>query len=47
MDNAKEDERFMRAAIEEARAAEERGDVPIGAVIVYQGGVICKGYNQR
>ena len=37
----------MRAAIEEAQVAEENGDVPIGAVIVYQGRIIAKGYNQR
>ena len=43
----KEDERFMRAAIEAARIAEENGDVPIGAVIVCQGRIIAKAYNQR
>jgi tRNA(adenine34) deaminase len=47
MDSTKEDERYMQAAIEQARVAEENGDVPIGAVIVYQGRVIGKGYNQR
>lgn len=41
------DERFMQAAMEEARIAEENGDVPIGAVIVYQDQVIGKAYNQR
>lgn len=29
------DERYMRLAIEEAKAAEELGEVPIGAVVVY------------
>lgn len=41
------DRRFMRAAIESARIAEENGDVPIGAVIVYQNQIIGKAYNQR
>jgi len=43
----KQDERFMKVAIEQARIAEENGDVPIGAVIVYQNQIIGKAYNQR
>jgi len=43
----KEDERFMRVAIESAKIAEENGDVPIGAVIVYKNQIIAKAYNQR
>jgi len=42
-----EDVRFMRLAIEQARIAEENGDVPIGAVIVYQNQIIGRAYNQR
>lgn len=41
------DERFMRLAIDQAYIAEEKGDVPIGCVIVHQGRVIAKGCNQR
>jgi len=41
------DERFMRMAIDAAHIAEENGDVPIGAVIVYQEKVIGRAYNQR
>jgi len=41
------DVRFMRAAIEAAKIAEENGDVPIGAVIVYKNQIIAKAYNQR
>lgn len=41
------DERFMRIAIREAMAAEEAGDVPIGAVIVKDGQIIGKARNQR
>ena len=37
----------MQAAIESAKIAEENGDVPIGAVIVYQNQIIGKAYNQR
>ena len=47
MSNSKEDERFMRVAIESAKIAEENGDVPIGAVIVYKNQIIGKAYNQR
>jgi len=41
------DERYMRMAIDQAYIAEENGDVPIGCVIVYEGRVIAKAYNQR
>ncbi len=41
------DQRFMRAAIAAAEIAEENGDVPIGAVIVYKSQIIGKAYNQR
>ncbi len=41
------DQRFMRVAIESAKIAEENGDVPIGAVIVYKNQIIAKAYNQR
>jgi len=41
------DERYMRMAIDAAQVAEENGDVPIGAVIVYQSQVIGRAYNQR
>lgn len=41
------DEQFMRKAIDAAMIAEENGDVPIGAVIVYQNQVIGRAWNQR
>jgi tRNA(adenine34) deaminase len=47
MSSSKENQRFMRLAIEQAQIAEENGDVPIGAVIVYQEQIIGKAYNQR
>jgi len=37
----------MRGAIEPAKIAEENGDVPIGAVIVYKDQIIGRAYNQR
>ena len=41
------DEKYMRLALAEARAALEHGDVPIGAVIVRDGSVIARAHNQR
>jgi len=38
---------FMQAALEQARLAARRGEVPIGCVIVKDGKIIAKGYNQR
>ena len=37
----------MQKAVEQAKIAEENGDVPIGAVIVYKDQIIAKAYNQR
>ena len=37
----------MRQAIEAARIAEENGDVPIGAIVVYENQIIGRAYNQR
>ncbi|MDR0907406.1 MAG: nucleoside deaminase [Rikenellaceae bacterium] len=42
---AQRDEFFMRAAILEARAALERGEVPIGAVVVCAGAIVGRGHN--
>jgi tRNA(adenine34) deaminase len=36
----------LRAAIDEARAAERDGEVPIGAVIVQNGEIIARGQNR-
>lgn len=43
----KKDEDYMRLAIEEAKKALEIEEVPIGAIVVYQGKVIGKGYNLK
>jgi len=41
------DEQYVQKAIEQAKIAQENGDVPIGAVIVYQNQIVGKAYNQR
>ncbi len=43
----KNDEFFMRAAIEEAKLAAEIGEVPIGAVVVRNGEIIARAHNER
>jgi tRNA(adenine34) deaminase len=40
-------EQYMRIAVDEAKIAQENGDVPIGAVIVHNNQIIGKAYNQR
>jgi len=40
------DETFMREALEQARRALHLGEVPIGAVVVADGGVMGEGFNQ-
>lgn len=42
-----QDEKYMRAAIREAKKAYKLGEVPIGCVIVYEGKIIGRGYNRR
>ena len=42
-----DDERFMREALKEARRAADKGEVPVGAVIVLDGQVIGRGHNLR
>ena len=41
------DEKYMRAAIGQARKAGTIGEVPIGCVIVYEDKIIARGYNRR
>lgn len=41
------EEKYMRAAIREARKAGELGEVPIGCVIVWEDKIIGRGYNRR
>lgn len=42
-----EDEKYMKAALTQARKAMALGEVPIGCVIVFDGAVIGRGYNRR
>lgn len=37
----------MREALAEARLAQAAGDVPVGAVVVYNGRIIGRGHNRR
>ena len=37
---------FMRAALAEADAAAESGEVPVGAVVVLDGEIVGRGFNQ-
>ena len=43
----KDDEYYMRKAMELARKGEALGEVPIGCVIVHEGKIIGRGYNRR
>lgn len=39
-------ENFMREALKEAKKAFQKGDIPVGAVAVYEGRIIARGFNQ-
>ena len=43
---ADNDARFMRAALDEARAAAERGEVPVGAVVVINDEIVARAGNR-
>ncbi len=40
-------DRFMAAALEEARAGLAEGGIPIGSVLVHQGEILGRGHNRR
>ncbi len=40
-------EYYMREALKEAKLAGEKGEVPVGAVVVLQDEIIGRGHNQR
>ena len=39
-------EQWMKAALQEAQYAYDANEVPVGAVVVYEGKIIGRGYNQ-
>lgn len=41
-----DDERFMRAAMAQAELAHAAGEVPVGAVLVMDGEIVGRGFNQ-
>ena len=43
--NGSEDERYMRQALEEARVAFRKDEVPVGAVVVCRGRIIARTHN--
>lgn len=43
----KNDEKYMRLALEEAELAAAEGEVPIGAVVVCDGEVVARAHNRR
>jgi len=38
---------YMKLALEEAYKAYKKGDVPVGAVIVYNNKIIARAYNKK
>ena len=47
MKSQEQDHKFMTLALSEAERASEKGEVPIGAVIVVEGRVVARGHNLR
>jgi tRNA(adenine34) deaminase len=45
-DSGKADRIFMEAALGEARLAAERGEVPVGAVVVIESRIVCRSGNR-
>ncbi|HXJ17209.1 MAG TPA: tRNA adenosine(34) deaminase TadA [Candidatus Polarisedimenticolia bacterium] len=45
-DTDKDDVVFMNAALDEARAAAARGEVPVGAVVVVEGRIVARAGNR-
>jgi tRNA(adenine34) deaminase len=41
------DNKYMKAALAQAKKAYDLGEVPIGCVIVYEDKIIARGYNRR
>jgi tRNA(adenine34) deaminase len=46
MSDQLKDEHFMREALLEAQAAQDEGEVPVGAIVVRDGEVVGRGHNR-
>jgi tRNA(adenine34) deaminase len=46
MSELKDDEYWMKLALEQSRLAQDSGEVPVGAVLVKEGELIASGWNQ-
>ena len=42
-----EKEKFMREALKQAKRAYEKGEIPVGAVIVKDNKIIARAYNEK
>ncbi|MFC2165485.1 tRNA adenosine(34) deaminase TadA [Acidobacteriota bacterium] len=40
------DQLYMKMALDEARDAAEQGEVPVGAILVYEDEILCRAHNQ-
>lgn len=47
LNNAHSDELWMAEALREAQRAQAHGEVPVGAVIVCEGGIVARGSNRN
>ena len=47
MATEKNDDYFMKKALEQAKRSEKEGEVPVGAVIVFEGKIVSRGRNKR
>ncbi|MCD6581984.1 MAG: tRNA adenosine(34) deaminase TadA [Desulfuromusa sp.] len=47
MNTSEQDQFFMQAALDEAAVAESLAEVPIGAVVLFDGKIIGRGHNLR
>lgn len=45
MDDKEKDERYMQMALQEARAAFDAGEIPVGAVVVCKDRVVARAHN--
>jgi tRNA(adenine34) deaminase len=46
MSTSDQHEHYMKLALQEAKKASAKGEIPVGSIIVMQDQVIAKGYNQ-